>query len=165
MVIKLQIAGATDAADIAWLQAAADEQLTGTYGPGPWSRGTSEKGVLFAMRNATVYIARRQGQALATLTLGTRKPWAIDTNYFSAVKRPLYLTSMAVAPDFQRHGIGRRCVEAALAQARHWPADAIRLDAYDADAGAGGFYGKCGFREVGRATYRGVALVYFEKLL
>ena len=46
-----------------------------------------------------------------------------------------------------------------------WPADAIRLDAYDAPAGAGDFYAKCGFREVGRATYRGVPLVYFELLL
>ena len=46
-----------------------------------------------------------------------------------------------------------------------WPADAIRLDAYDADAGAGDFYAKCGFREVGKATYREVPLRYFEKLL
>jgi hypothetical protein len=49
--------------------------------------------------------------------------------------------------------------------ARAWPSQAIRLDAYDADAGAGGFYAKCGFREVGRVTYRTVPLIYFELLL
>lgn len=32
-------------------------------------------------------------------------------------------------------------------------------------ARAGGFYQKCGFREVGRVTYRNVPLIYFEMLL
>ena len=49
----------------------------------------------------------------------------------------------------------------------HTSADAaaIRLDAYDSTAGAGGFYARCGYREVGRVTYRGTALIYFESLL
>ena len=46
-----------------------------------------------------------------------------------------------------------------------WPAEAICLDAYDTEAGAGGFYRKCGFQEVGRATYRGTPLIYFQMLL
>ena len=46
-----------------------------------------------------------------------------------------------------------------------FPADAIRLDAYDAPAGAGGFYAACGFRQVGQVTYRRTPLVYFELLL
>ncbi|HEY1600831.1 MAG TPA: hypothetical protein VGG64_14580 [Pirellulales bacterium] len=46
-----------------------------------------------------------------------------------------------------------------------WPADAVRLDAYDASAGAGGFYSHCGFSEVGRPVYRGAPLVYYELLL
>jgi hypothetical protein len=49
--------------------------------------------------------------------------------------------------------------------ARAWPSDALRLDAYDHAAGAGPFYATCGFREVGRVTYRGVPLIYFELLL
>jgi hypothetical protein len=53
----------------------------------------------------------------------------------------------------------------ALRLARTWRADALRLDAYDADAGAGEFYRKCGLREVGRATYRDTPLVYFESRL
>lgn len=40
--------------------------------------------------------------------------------------------------------------------------DAIRLEAFDADAGAGGLYRQCGFTEVGRASYRGTPLIYFE---
>jgi hypothetical protein len=51
------------------------------------------------------------------------------------------------------------------AVARAWPADAIRLDAFDADAGAGGFYAKCGWGEVARVTYKKDPLIYFELVL
>jgi ribosomal protein S18 acetylase RimI-like enzyme len=70
-----------------------------------------------------------------------------------------------VHPEEQRKGIGRRCIEEALRIAAKWPADAMRLDAYDTAAGAGEFYRKCGFREVGRATYRKAPLIYFEMLV
>lgn len=53
----------------------------------------------------------------------------------------------------------------AAVQAKAWPADAIRLDAFDAAAGAGPFYAKCGFREVARVTYRKDPLIYFELTL
>ncbi len=48
------------------------------------------------------------------------------------------------------------------ADREEWPADAIRLDAWDAAVGAGELYRKCGFIEVGRATYRLAPLVYYE---
>ncbi len=78
---------------------------------------------------------------------------------------PRYLTGMAVHPEFQRKGVGRFLMKEAEAQARAWPADAIRLDAFDADAGAGAFYAKCGYREVARVTYKKDPLVYLELVL
>jgi GNAT superfamily N-acetyltransferase len=108
---------------------------------------------------------RRRNQLVATLRLATKKPWAIDVAYFTTCKRPVYLTDMAVEPTMQGQGVGRRCVAQAIDLVRTWPGDAIRLDAYDAAAGAGQFYRKCGFREVGRVVYRGNPLVYFELLL
>src|SRR5690348_17830182 len=48
-----------------------------------------------------------------------------------------------------------RSLAAALEFCKAWPADALWLDAYDAPYGAGGFYRRCGFREVGRPSYRG----------
>ncbi len=98
------------------------------------------------------------------LRLATKKPWAIDVSYFTPVKRPLYLTGIAVSVAHQRHGLGRRALEDACAIAEEWPADAIRLDTYDAKAGAGGFYARCGFLERGRAVYKGDPLVYYERL-
>ena len=69
---------------------------------------------------------------------------------------------MAVHPRRQRRGIGRALMAEAVRVARDLPAGTIRLDAYDADAGAGEFYRRCGYRQRGKKTYRGVPLVYFE---
>jgi GNAT superfamily N-acetyltransferase len=117
------------------------------------------------MKHARVLISHDNGRLLGTLRLATRKPWAIDPAHFTMVDRALYLTDMAVAPVAQRTGVGRELLEHAVEAARKWPADCIRLDAYDAPAGAGGFYARCGFREVGRVVYRKTPLIYFEKLL
>ena len=168
MRCKLQLATARDVADLLSLHTAVNERLIAQYGNGFWVSRLTEKSALFAMRNSSVYIARSEGRLIATLTLATKKPWAINENarkYFASSKRPLYLTAMAVHPDVQRLGIGRLCLEEARRIAVEWPCDAIRLDAYDTEAGAGEFYRKCGFREVGRAAYRGTPLIYYEMLL
>jgi hypothetical protein len=62
-------------------------------------------------------------------------------------------------------GLGRLALEDACAVAAAWPADAIRLDAFDAEAGAGAFYARYGFRECGRVVYGGDPLVYYKTLL
>jgi ribosomal protein S18 acetylase RimI-like enzyme len=110
-------------------------------------------------------IARRGKSIVGTLKIGTRKPWAIDVSYFTAVKKPWYLTNMAVDPAHQGLGIGRRCVLEAVRLVRESGGDAIRLDAYDAVAGAGPFYEKCGFTERGRITYRITPLIDYERLV
>jgi len=129
MPVKLQIAHAADVPDLLSLRAAVNQHLTSKYGKGFWSGGLTEKGVLFAMRISTVYVARRRNQLIATFTLSTRKPWAIDKTYFSPSSRPLYLTTMAVHPSKQGQGIGTLCLKEAQRIAKKWPADAIRLDA------------------------------------
>ncbi len=154
-----------DAAALAALHTAVADHLTSLHGRGPWSSGSSEKGVLYAMRSSQVFVARLGTEIVATLRLTTKKPWAIDTSYFPACDRPLYLLAMAVTPTRQRQGIGRKCLAEAKRAAKAWPADAIRLDAYDAKAGGGGFYARCGWTERGRASYRGVPLIYYEYVL
>ena len=166
MALKLKIAEPDEAEEIAALRCAAADDLTARFGKGHWSTQTTARGVLFDMRQNKVFAAKRRGRIVATLVLGTRKPWAIDVSYFTPFKaKALYLTAMAVAPKHQRAGIGRACLDEAERLARAWPTPAIRLDAYDADAGAGEFYAKCGYREVGRASYRTTPLIYFERLL
>ncbi len=65
----------------------------------------------------------------------------------------------------QGRGLGSMALEDACTVAEEWPADAIRLDAYDAEAGAGTFYTHCGFMERGRVVYKGDPPVYYERLL
>lgn len=154
-----------DAKEIAALRVAAAEDLTARFGKGFWSSNTTDKGVLFGMKQGEVLIATSAGTIVGTLTLSTRKPWAIDTAYFTRVKAPLYLTSMAVAPAMQGKGVGRFMLDEANKAAKAWPGQAIRLDAFDAEAGAGGFYAKCGYKERGRAVFRSVPLIYYELLL
>ena len=143
--------------------------LTERFGHGHWSACANERGVLQGLRLGShlsrVLVARDGGRVLGTLRIATKRPWAIDRSYFADVPRPIYLTDMAVDPAVQGRGIGRALLVEAEAEVRQWPGQAIRLDAYDAPAGAGDFYRKCGFREVGRVVYRGVPLVYFELLL
>ncbi|HEX7123429.1 MAG TPA: GNAT family N-acetyltransferase [Gemmatimonadaceae bacterium] len=163
--LTLERATPDDAAAIAMVRTAAADDLTTRFGVGHWSSLATERSVLSSMDSSSLWVMRQGREVIATLRLATRKPWAIDPSYFTRSQRPLYLTDMAVHPRVQRTGVGRRCLEDVQRIARAWPADAIRLDAYDAPAGAGPFYAKCGYREVGRATYRGTPLIYFEFLL
>jgi GNAT superfamily N-acetyltransferase len=153
---------ADDARALAALHTAVAEHLTILHGRGPWSSKTSEKGVLYALRESHVFVARQGTEIVGTLRLATKRPWEIDTSYFSTCHRPLYLLAMAMLPAKQRQGLGRRCLEEAKRIARAWPADAIRFDAYDAAAGAGRFYARCGCTEVGRVSYRNTPLIYYE---
>ena len=163
--MKFRDATLDDVAAIAALQNAAAGALTARYGPGPWSALVTERAAALGQRHARVRVGSDGRQIVTVLRLATRKPWAIDVSYFTAVKRPLYLTGMAVSVAHQGKGLGRLALEDAVAVARGWPADAVRLDAFDADAGAGGFYAGCGFSERGRLVYKGDPLVYYERLV
>jgi GNAT superfamily N-acetyltransferase len=163
--MEISTAGNADAAAIAALRNAVAAQLTAAHGNGHWSSCVSRAAVLRQLRQSHVLILREAAAIVATLRLTTREPWAIDTSRFETVARPVYLHGLAVAPDFQRRGIGRQLVAHAKTVAGNLPGDAIRLDAYDSPAGAGPFYLSCGFREVGRVVYRRVPLIYFELLL
>lgn len=147
------------------LRRAVAEHLTAQYGQGHWSSFGTEKGIRHAM-NTSLYLVARQGSDLvATLRLVSKKPWSIDPSFFTKARRPLYLLDMAVLPGLQRQGVGRQLLAEAIPVARAWPADAIRLDAYDAPAGAGEFYARNGYREVARASYRKTPLIYYERVL
>ncbi|HVU33268.1 MAG TPA: GNAT family N-acetyltransferase [Opitutaceae bacterium] len=164
--MKLEDATTSEAAAIAALRLNAARELTAKFGRGTWSfAAESEGGVLADIATSRVLIARQEGLVVATLRLSRRSPWLFEPSFFTACHRPLYLTSMAVAPKFQRQGVGRACLEDAKRIAAGEGVGALRLDAYDAAAGAGEFYRKCGFREVRRSSYNGTPLIFFEFLL
>ena len=163
--LRFRDARLNDIATIAALQNAAAGALTARFGAGHWSSLTTERSAELSLRHARVRLGLSGKRVVSVLRLATKKPWAIDVSYFTPVKRPLYLTGMAVSIAHQGQGVGRLAVEDARATAASWPADAIRLDAYDSAAGAGPFYARCGFRERGRVIYKGDPLIYYELLL
>jgi GNAT superfamily N-acetyltransferase len=162
---RFRDATSRDIAAIAAIQNAASGALTARFGAGHWSGLTSERGVELSMRHARLRVGVAGRRVISALRLATRKPWAIDVSYFTPVKRPLYLTNMAVLVAEQGRGLGRAALEDARAIATAWPTEAIRLDAFDSPAGAGAFYATCGYEERGRVVYRGDPLVYYELLL
>lgn len=165
MPATLTLATADQASAVVALRNAVAADLTSRHGIGHWSSTSTEKAIRAAMKRSAFYLLCDQGRAIATLQIATKKPWTIDRRCFTPVARPLYLLGMAVDPARQRAGVGRRCIDDAIAICRTLRADALCLDAYDADAGAGGFYRKCGFRDVGRATCGHTPLIYFEMLV
>jgi GNAT superfamily N-acetyltransferase len=165
MAFSVSIATEDDVAAIAALRNSVAEQLIIEYGNGHWSSCVKESAVLRDLRTSKTFIARVNGILAGTFRFATKKPWAIDLKYFTPVSKALYLHDMAISPAMQRLSLGKQIIAEAIDFARSFPCEAIRLDAYDAPAGAGPFYSKCGFNEVGRVTYRGVPLIYFEMLL
>lgn len=165
--MKLTFRDATleDVPAIAALHNATAGALTAKFGDGPWAGLGTERGAELSLRHARMRIGRVGKRIYTVLRLAPKKPWAIDVSYFTAVKKPLYLTGMAVSVVHQGQGLGRLALADAIRTASAWPADAIRLDAWDAVAGAGGFYAKCGFTDRGRAVYRGTPLAYYEVVL
>lgn len=165
--VKLSVTTAIldDAAVIAAVMNEAAQHLTSRYGKGHWSYEVTEKSVKTGISvNSKVLLAMEGDTIVGTLRLTAKKPWAIDPSYFTKVLRPVYLVDMAVRPDRQRRRVGEFMLREAKSFAASWLADAIRLDAYDHEAGAGEFYHKCGFTEKGRLVYRKSPLIYFEWL-
>jgi GNAT superfamily N-acetyltransferase len=165
MRLKLQLAEIEDAESIAALRNAISDDLTFKHGRGGWTRHHTTAGVLSDLRNAKLYVALHRGEAVASLVLAAKKPWAIELKPFAAAKRPHYLLSLGVAPEWQGQGLGRACLEQAAALAKKLKADTLFLDAYDHAAGVGAFYIRCGYREAGRAVSKDVPLIYYETKL
>lgn len=147
--------------------------MTRQFGEGHWSAIPGKAEVLKQMRASQMLVARHEEHIVGTLRLVTVNPRAMDSAGFTRVDSALYLLGLAVAPDWRRLGIGRRLVEAAKDAARARRSQALWLDAYDNEVGAGPFYLRCGFRRVGaggnvraQISARIVSpLVYFEWLV
>jgi GNAT superfamily N-acetyltransferase len=161
--LSFSTADQADAEEIAALRNSVNADLTRRFSLK--INNVTASGVLLDLRNGQLLVARYKVRIVGSLLLVKKKPWAIDVSYFTPATQPLYVRSMITAPELQRKGIGSRLIKAAIAAAKLSGADAVRLDAFDADHGAEGFYVKCGFAERGRTTYRNAPLVYFEWLL
>jgi GNAT superfamily N-acetyltransferase len=162
--ISIDIATARDAIQLAAMRAAIARDMTRQYGEGGWSAIPGKATVLRQVRASRVLVARVANDIVGTVRLISANSPGFDSSAFTPVSSALYVLGLAVAPAARLLGVGRRLMDAAKAAVPAWPADALWLDAYDGAAGAGPFYRRCGFREVGRSMFNGVPLIYFEWL-
>jgi GNAT superfamily N-acetyltransferase len=163
--LKFRFATEMDIPALLKLRLAIDVDQARRFGNNRYSPTISEQSVARGLRSSRVLIVSRRGRIIGALRMETKKPWAIDLKYFTPVARAVYFHDVNVEPQWQGSGVGRQLIERSKAVAREWPVDAIRLDAYDGKSGAGLFYAKCGFTEVGHIVYRSAPLVYFEFLI
>jgi GNAT superfamily N-acetyltransferase len=154
-----------DADELAALRCAVALEMTLEYGEGDWSARPSKAEVVRQLRASHVLVARRDARIIGTVRLARPLIGAFDSSAFTPVEKPLYVLGLAVAPQFRGRGEGRQLMAAANDAARKVGAQALWLDAYDHEAGAGPFYMKCGFARVGVLKHRGVPLICFESLL
>jgi ribosomal protein S18 acetylase RimI-like enzyme len=155
---------AQDASQLVALRATVARDMNRQHGEGGWSAIPGKATVLRQIRASRVFVARLANDIVGTVRLTPAKSLVFDSSGFTPVSSALYVLGLAVAPAARHLGVGRRLMDAAKAAVPAWPADALWLDAYDSAVGAGPFYRRCGFREVRRATFNGVSLIYFEWL-
>ncbi|MBB6691634.1 GNAT family N-acetyltransferase [Cohnella xylanilytica] len=74
---------------------------------------------------------------------------------------PACIHRLAVHPELQGRGVGKRLLAFAENEAREIGGTSIRLDVFSGNPGALSLYGKNGYREVGRVRYPMRKLPYF----
>ena len=176
MKLAVTEATETDVREILALRLAVDAERERRFGDDRWSPPISEGSVRRFFKGprtrksdgatlAKVLVGRKRGQIVALIGMQTKKPWGFDLKYFTKAPCAVYLHDVEVSPKHQGEGLGRQLIAASLDAARAWPVNTVRVSAYDGASGAGPFYEKCGFRDVGRVTYRTTPLIFFEILL
>ena len=162
---SISIATKSDARALAALRSAVAQGMTQRFGKGHWSACPSKAEVVRQLRASHVLVARQGAEIIGTVRLVRVLPGVIDSSAFTPVEKALYVLGLAVAPECRGQGIGRQLMDAAKDTARSWGAQALWLDAYEHEAGAGPFYVKCGFRKVGGTKNGEVPLCFYEWLV
>ncbi|NRA37941.1 MAG: GNAT family N-acetyltransferase [Planctomycetes bacterium] len=145
------------------LRNAVEKKLIQDYGSGDWGFTITESIVRRGLKNGKILLAWFGVELVGTLTLSKKKPWAVNKKIFPRSDNPIYMIAMAISPKHQRKGIGAKMVKKAISIAKTDGHDFIHLDSYNAEAGAGGFYEKCGFNHVCDIVYKECPLSYWSK--
>jgi ribosomal-protein-alanine N-acetyltransferase len=88
----------------------------------------------------------------ASLALVATRPGRVVAGFIIAqiAADEAEILTIGVAPDQQRHGIGRQLVEGAARSASRSEARRLFLDVADSNVAARALYASCGFAEIGR---------------
>jgi hypothetical protein len=62
-----------------------------------WTTSITEKSVARNLKSPRVVVASRRGWVVGAVRMETKKPWAIDLNYFTPVCKAVYLRRQRVS--------------------------------------------------------------------
>lgn len=82
-----------------------------------------------AVDAGSVHLLRLGGRPAGMFTLSARAPFEVDRTSLPAARSPLYLSRLAVGPDFLALGAGVRCARKAVELAELAGSDALRCEA------------------------------------
>ena len=113
-----------------------------------------------------VYAVSENGELIATFTMSV-EPLVY---YFSQLWSDpsivaMYVNHMAVLPEYQGKGVGRKCMERIEQDSLELGCGAVRLDAYEKNEHAVKFYDQLGYERREIIMYRGLPLLCFDNLL
>jgi ribosomal protein S18 acetylase RimI-like enzyme len=120
------------------------------------------------VRRGTVFGIRNEGRIIGAVVVDRRQsgkysglPWS------DRAGDPACIHRLAVHPDFQGQGMGKKLLRFAEEQARGAGGTSIRLDVFTGNPAAVGMYRRAGYAEVGtiRFPMRKVPYLCFEKSL
>ncbi|MDE1152157.1 MAG: GNAT family N-acetyltransferase [Micavibrio sp.] len=164
--IVLRPARIADILAIHQVRKAAADALTSQFGNGPWSSVSIISTAERALSGRTLFKIVDGSTIIGTLTLTPLRIGFYKPDWFAdAAAKALYLHSMSIHPQRQHDDIGRQALEQVEAFAGQQGFTAIRLDSYDSDAGAGGFYESCGFVQVAREDAMKTKLKIYERII
>jgi GNAT superfamily N-acetyltransferase len=166
-MVTIRLARLKEIPAIIALRRAAAEDLTRRVGvTGDWSRVYVLPVIRRAVLGGPLCVIEDAGEMVGTFTLDQRAKGYYRPEWFANPADPaFYLRSLSIRVDKQRQGIGRKALAAVEDMARHGGVKAIRCDTYAGEAGADGFYAKCGFTALRGIDDGGTRLVIYEKLV
>lgn len=144
MVISLGRATASEARDIWRVTRIAYAPYKGIIKPTFGALRVTEKAIRYQIRTGKyIYlVARHEGRVVGTLRCRKRG-------------RYLGLSRLAVLPDYQRHGIGRRLMEWAEDEARRLGLRRLRGEVRAVMPDLLRYYRRMGYRPIGRRSRKG----------
>lgn len=98
----------------------------------------------------SLYVARRNGQIVGTVTLNHLEPPAYGDAAWQIRDAAAVVHTLAVHPDYLHHGVGRALMEYAVNWAREQGSRAIHLDTYEKNTPAKRLYESLAFRFCGK---------------
>lgn len=117
-------------------------------------------------KERNVYSVWDDADVVATFTIGQQPLVYYDKNiWLYPKKEAIYVSHLAVLPEFQRRGIGSWCMRTIEYMAAIQGITAVRLDGYEKYQKLLTFYNNLGYTRREVVEYQGLQLVCLEKII